>query len=140
MSGPIGAAGGRLSSALSSVTAPGTSKVLDQFLRDRVGQAVGDRMTDGVSQGGDTGMRQVPLLPAGPEGASFGDSLKRALNDVSAQQDSAADTLGAFLRGENVELHQVMAATEEAQISLQLLIEVRNKFAEAYRTLSSMQG
>ncbi len=33
-----------------------------------------------------------------------------------------------------------MAATEEAQISLEMLIEVRNKFAEAYRTLTTMQG
>jgi flagellar hook-basal body complex protein FliE len=113
MSDPIGAAAGRLSAAPNAVSGQGR---------------------------GDTGVRQVPLFPEGADGASFGDSLTRALNDVSAQQDHAADTLGAFLRGENVELHQVMAATEEAQISLQMLIEVRNKFTEAYRTLSNMQG
>ena len=33
-----------------------------------------------------------------------------------------------------------MAASEEAAISLQMLIEVRNKFADAYRTLTTMQG
>ena len=42
--------------------------------------------------------------------------------------------------GENVELHQVMAATEEASISLQMLVEIRNKFTEAYKTVIQMQG
>ncbi len=112
MSDPIGAAASRFTQGLSST----------------IGQGLGD-----------SGARQVPLL-GGSEGSSFGDSLKRALNEVGAQQDKAADTLGAFIRGDNVEIHQVMAATEETQISLQMLIEVRNKFTEAYRTLANMQG
>jgi flagellar hook-basal body complex protein FliE len=95
-------------------------------------------LAQGVGRGGDTGARQVQVVDG--NGDSFGDSLKRAINDVSAQQDNAAATLGAFLRGENVELHQVMAATEEAQISLEMLIEVRNKFTDAYRALVNMQG
>jgi flagellar hook-basal body complex protein FliE len=33
-----------------------------------------------------------------------------------------------------------MAATEEAGIALEMLIEVRNKFTEAYRTVINMQG
>jgi len=73
-------------------------------------------------------------------GASFGDSLKKALEQVSEQQEYATDTVNAFLRGEQVELHQVMAATEEAGIALEMLIEVRNKFAEAYRTVINMQS
>ena len=46
----------------------------------------------------------------------------------------------AFLRGDQVELHQVMAATEEAGIALEMLIEIRNKFTDAYRTLINMQS
>jgi flagellar hook-basal body complex protein FliE len=72
-------------------------------------------------------------------GASFGDLLKRAINDTSGLQDEAKDLIGAFLRGEPVELHQVMAATEEASISLQLLVEIRNKLTEAYRSIMNMQ-
>lgn len=87
---------------------------------------------------GDTGARSVPVISTG--NGSFGDSLKRALNDVSAAQDRSSETLGAFLRGEPVEMHQVMAASEEAGIALEMLIEVRNKFLEAYRTLTTMQG
>lgn len=85
-----------------------------------------------------------PELPgasgdAAPDGPSFGDLFKRALNDTSGLQDDAKDMIGAYLRGEPVELHQVMAASEEASISLELLVEIRNKLTEAYRTVMNMQ-
>ncbi len=71
---------------------------------------------------------------------SFADVLEDALGEVSELQDEARDAVGAFLRGEPVELHQVMAATEEAGIALELLIEIRNKLTEAYRSVINMQG
>ncbi|MEO8620358.1 MAG: flagellar hook-basal body complex protein FliE [bacterium] len=83
------------------------------------------------------------IKPIGGEdanGTSFADTLKKALGGVEQSQDSAADYVGKFMRGENVELHQVMAATEEAQLSLEMLIELRNKFADAYRTVINMQS
>ena len=90
----------------------------------------------------DTGVRTtVPVLgPGATDGVSFGDTLKRFVGDVSAQQDAASELSGKFLRGEPVELHQVMAASEEASLSLELMVELRNKVTEAYRTLVSMQG
>jgi len=90
----------------------------------------------------DTGARPVPVV-GGTEGTgatSFGDTLKKFVGDVSAQQDAASDLSAKFLRGEPVELHQVMAAGEEASLSLELMIELRNKVTEAYRTLVSMQS
>jgi len=71
---------------------------------------------------------------------SFGDALKRALGEVSSAQDNATDHMQRFMRGEPVELHQVMAAAEEAGIALEMLVELRNKFTEAYRTLVNMQS
>jgi flagellar hook-basal body complex protein FliE len=84
--------------------------------------------------------RSLAPSTAQPGGVSFSDSLKAALNGVSEVRDNASQHLNAFLRGEPVELHQVMAASEEAGIAVELLVEVRNKFIEAYRTLSSMQS
>lgn len=72
-------------------------------------------------------------------GKSFGDTLKDALEDVSETQDVANDAIQAFLKGEPIELHEVMAATEEAGIALEMLIEIRNKVTDAYRTLINMQ-
>ncbi len=71
-------------------------------------------------------------------GPSFGDTLKRALGQVSETQDVAQDYIQRFVRGEPVELHQVMAATEEASISLEMLVELRNKVMDAYKTVMSM--
>ena len=72
--------------------------------------------------------------------ASLDDTLKRALGEVSNAQDNATDQMQRFMRGEPVELHQVMAAAEEAGIALEMLVELRNKFTEAYRTLVNMQS
>ena len=89
-------------------------------------------------------MPQAPLTPVNggtaSGGPTFGDTLKKALDEVSTVQEGAQDIVQAFLRGEQVELHEVMAATEEAGIALEMLIEVRNKFTEAYRTVINMQS
>ena len=71
-------------------------------------------------------------------GPSFSDTLKRALGEVSAQQDVSQDYIQRFVRGEPVELHQVMAAAEEAQLSLEMLVELRNKLMDAYKTVMTM--
>ena len=73
-------------------------------------------------------------------GPSFGETLTKAINQVSDAQDSAAELAQKFMRGDNVELHQVMAATEEAGIALEMMVELRNKFTDAYRTLINMQS
>jgi flagellar hook-basal body complex protein FliE len=72
------------------------------------------------------------------DGPSFGDTLKKALGEISTSQDTAQDYIQRFVRGEPVELHQVMAAAEEASISLEMLVELRNKLMDAYRTVVSM--
>ncbi|MDX2193374.1 MAG: flagellar hook-basal body complex protein FliE [Gemmatimonadales bacterium] len=75
-----------------------------------------------------------------PEGApDFGALLKKGVGEVQQLQDTSADYVQRFLRGEPVELHQVMAAGEEAGIALDLLVELRNKFMEAYKTIMNVQ-
>jgi flagellar hook-basal body complex protein FliE len=62
------------------------------------------------------------------------------LNDAGQLQQDSQDIIAAFVRGEPVELHQVMAAAEEASISLELLVEIRNKLTDAYRAVMNMQA
>lgn len=80
-------------------------------------------------------------IPLGPQraGPSFGDAMKDAISNVSRLQDDAKDVITAFVQGEPVELHDVMAAVEEANISLELLVEIRNKLTDAYRAVINMQ-
>ena len=86
----------------------------------------------------DSGAIQVPALGDGEN--SFSDTFTRALNEVSEARDRSSDLTTRFANGENVELHQVMAATEEAGLALDLLVEMRNKVIEAYRTMINMQS
>jgi flagellar hook-basal body complex protein FliE len=88
---------------------------------------------DIAGEGGFGRMLQQPT-----DGPSFGDQLKRALGEVSAAQDKSQDSIQRFVRGEPVELHQVMAAAEEAQLSLEMLVEMRNKLLDAYKTVMNM--
>ncbi|CAN5909987.1 hypothetical protein BH11GEM2_BH11GEM2_09840 [soil metagenome] len=99
----------------------------------------GGRGSIGLDIAGEKG-RNRPIGKDASGDTSFSDTLKHALGGVQESQDTAADYVGKFTRGENVELHQVMAATEEAQLSLEMLIELRNKFADAYRTVINMQS
>jgi flagellar hook-basal body complex protein FliE len=72
-------------------------------------------------------------------GPSFAETLTRVVNDTQQMQEDATSLIGRFVRGEPVELHQVMAASEEAGISLEFLVEMRNKLTDAYRTVMNMQ-
>jgi flagellar hook-basal body complex protein FliE len=96
---------------------------------------VGGPRRIGLDIGGEGGLGG---LKSPKDGASFGDTLKRALGEVSSQQDNAQDYVQRFVRGEPVELHQVMAAAEEASISLEMLVELRNKLMDAYKTVVNM--
>lgn len=82
---------------------------------------------------------RIPTQGAGGP-TSFADTLEKALGQVSDLQTNAQDAISAFLRGDAVEVHEVMAATEEAGIALEMLIEVRNKLTEAYRSIINMQN
>jgi flagellar hook-basal body complex protein FliE len=82
--------------------------------------------------------RATPASSAGD--GSFAHVLAGALGDVSRLQTDSQDAIAAFVRGDQVELHQVMATAEEAGLSLEILVEVRNKLAEAYRSVMNMQA
>ncbi len=93
-----------------------------------------------IGQIGDRGQTIDFLKSKNVGGTSFGDTLKKAVGEVSQAQDAAQDLTAKYLRGEPVELHQVMAATEEAGIAIEFLVELRNKFTDAYRTVINMQS
>jgi flagellar hook-basal body complex protein FliE len=90
----------------------------------------------GAVRRGDSGWMEV----GGGKGVSFADTLKHALGEVSELQDRSRDAIAAFVRGEPVELHEVMAAAEEAGLALEFLIEIRNKITDAYRSVINMQA
>lgn len=71
--------------------------------------------------------------------ASFGETLAKAVTDVNALQTQAGNAVESMVKGEAVDLHQVMVAVEKAKTSFELLMEIRNKTVSAYQELMRLQ-
>ena len=71
--------------------------------------------------------------------AGFDKLVTGLVNEVSAKQSTAGESVNGLLSGKNVSLHQTVIAMEEASISFQLMVEVRNKLLESYQELMRMQ-
>ena len=69
---------------------------------------------------------------------TFGDFLQNALDGVSAQEQNVHTMNDQYLLG-NVDVSQVMIASEQAELGLQLTSQIRNKVIEAYQEIMRMQ-
>ena len=78
-----------------------------------------------------------PGQPAGQD--AFANMLGRMVSDVNAQQNFATQSVNALQSGQNVPLHQAVIAMEEANVSFQLMVEVRNRLLESYPEIMRMQ-
>ncbi|MBW9154952.1 flagellar hook-basal body complex protein FliE [Clostridium tagluense] len=69
----------------------------------------------------------------------FLDTLKEKLNEVNDKQIEADDITQKFIKGEEQDVHKVMLSTEEAKLSLELAVQIRNKLVDAYQEFNRMQ-
>jgi flagellar hook-basal body complex protein FliE len=76
---------------------------------------------------------------ASANGAGFDNLLGGLVNEVSQKQVAASDAITGMLSGKNVSLHQAMISMEEANVSFQMMVEVRNKLLDSYQELMRMQ-
>lgn len=70
---------------------------------------------------------------------SFGDIISYEINKLNNKQLHADNMVEEFISGEGEDLHSIMIATEEARISMELAVQVRNKLIEALNTVNNMQ-
>ncbi len=88
---------------------------------------------------------QAGALPAQGAAASsdtfskFGDWFGQQLAEVNARLQRADADLQHLALGDAQNLHQVMINLEEAKLSFQLLVQVRNRALEAYQEVMRMQ-
>ncbi len=84
-----------------------------------------------------------PITLSAPDSAqpaySFQNLLGNFVQDVNDKQVAAGDAVNGLLSGKNVSLHQAMISMEEASVSFQLMVEVRNKLLDSYQELMRMQ-
>ncbi|CEN25069.1 flagellar hook-basal body protein FliE [[Clostridium] sordellii] len=71
--------------------------------------------------------------------SSFSDVIKSAIDKVNDMQVDSNNKVKSLIKGEDVSMHDVMISAQEAQMSMQLMIEVRNKVYEVYQDLNRVQ-
>ncbi|VYU41501.1 flagellar hook-basal body complex protein FliE [Clostridium tertium] len=71
--------------------------------------------------------------------SSFQNVLKDSLDKLNEKQVQANEITNDFIAGEDVEVHEMLLSMEEAKMSMQLAIQVRNKVVEAVQELTRMQ-
>lgn len=70
---------------------------------------------------------------------TFNELVKNYLSQANNLQLKADDMIQKFATGEDVDLHQVMIAASEAQVSTELTLQLKNKFVETYQEVMRMQ-
>ncbi|TKC18654.1 flagellar hook-basal body complex protein FliE [Robertmurraya kyonggiensis] len=70
---------------------------------------------------------------------SFASVLKESIEKVNEAQIESDVMTEKLARGEDVDLHQVMVASQKASITLSATMEIRNKVIEAYQEVMRMQ-
>ena len=83
-----------------------------------------------------------PPAPAGPPVApvaSFADVMGAGLRSVEGKLASADALVRRFALDDEVPVHQVTFALEEARLSVELAMQVRARLVEAYRDVMGMQ-
>lgn len=71
-------------------------------------------------------------------GEKFASDLANVLRDVSELQRKSASATESLVRGDPIDLHEVLIRQEEARIAFSLLIETRNKVLDAYHEIMRM--
>jgi len=80
------------------------------------------------------------LTPSSPtSGPGFSSVLADAIGRVDQFQQNAQTSIGKFLSGEDEEVHKVALATQQAAMSFDLFLQVRNKVVSAYQEVMRMQ-
>jgi flagellar hook-basal body complex protein FliE len=88
------------------------------------------------------------ILPAEVEAGSLGSSssssgfhevLDSAIDQIQQLQGEAENKVARVLTGNGSDVHSAMIAVERADLSFQLMMQVRNKIVSAYEEISRMQ-
>ena len=69
----------------------------------------------------------------------FAQQLKSAINDVNNMQVDSEKAMSDIATGQVKDLHQAAIAIDKAEISMKLMLEVRNKALNAYKEITRTQ-
>lgn len=72
-------------------------------------------------------------------GPAFGDVLKEAIHDVNRLQKQSDEEVRRLMTGEVNDVHTALIAVQKADMSFQMMMQIRNKIVQAYQEIMRMQ-
>ncbi len=72
-------------------------------------------------------------------GTGFGDILKDAISTVNELQKQSDHEIQKLMTGESQDLHTTVIAVQKADLSFQMMMQVRNKIVQAYQEIMRTQ-
>lgn len=85
------------------------------------------------------GVQKSSQKVPGSDGPSFSDALKQALNSTNEEQLNSEKAMTDLATGDVKDLHQAAIAINKAELSMKMMLEVRNKAISAYKEISKTQ-
>jgi len=71
-------------------------------------------------------------------GAPFSEFVKRSLGDVNRQMLTADQAIDDLATGKSKDIHNTMIAMQKAEISFEVVMQIRNKLMTAYDEIRRM--
>ena len=79
------------------------------------------------------------FIPSSSSEPGFRDVLHSAIDDIQQLEGQAQAKVAGVLEGNGADVHSALIAVEKADLSFQLMMQVRNKIVSAYEEISRMQ-
>jgi len=132
------------STKLSSGAGTNASQSIDSVLKnlsqesvEEASQAEISRLTSGATDSSRSIFAEVQPSSTSAD-SSFVNTLSDFIDSVDAKARTADQANSDILTGKSDNIHQAMISMQEASISFDLLVQVRNKLVDAYKELSKM--
>jgi len=87
----------------------------------------------------DWGNVQLDVRQPSTDRSDFFQTLEGAMDKVQEMQSGADQQVASVLQGNGQDLHTAMVAVEKADLTFQMMMQVRNKIVQAYQQVSQMQ-
>jgi flagellar hook-basal body complex protein FliE len=72
-------------------------------------------------------------------GTGFGEILKDAISTANELQKQSDQEIQKLMTGESQDVHTTVIAMQKADLSFQMMMQVRNKIVQAYQEIMRMQ-
>ncbi len=96
-------------------------------------------MTDSIKPIGQQHIEIQAGTKDGRASEDFGQMLKESIDRVNSLQKEAESAIKGLAKGELKNVHDAMIAIEKANVSFNLMLQVRNKLVQAYEEIMRMQ-